>query len=267
MSRAVLNEAVIGFNTRAINISDRLMGLISSDKVQPLSYMSISVNAATNEKYKFVNGAGDTRVPLYDKVLENVRKLCASVKRNKSHLDVSVSYLVNQFTSNEEDIEKFIVDFKSAEVDLIRFSCPQVPRGSELANNLFIPSLQEYQKYFEDIQAIVNKYKSDKTAILVLPHLAEYDVSRTMPCFARFIYPTVGYDGWLYHCSQSAGVNFRSQALGNLETNSFWECLYNYDATDLDEYFQSIQKKMCANNCRCDRKEHTVNAALRSNFF
>ena len=46
---------------------------------------------------------------------------------------------------------------------------------------------------------------------------------RTMPCFARFIYPAVAYDGYLSHCSQSGAIRFRDMSLGNLQNNNFWD--------------------------------------------
>ena len=83
-----------------------------------------------------------------------------------------------------------------------------------------------------------------------------------VPCFARFIFPTVGYDGWLYHCSQSSSPNFRPMALGDLSKNSFWNLYYNYDLNNPDEYFKSCTKKMNDLGCRCDRKMHIANLDL-----
>ena len=55
---------------------------------------------------------------------------------------------------------------------------------------------------------------------------------RSLPCFARFIFPTVGYDGWLYNCSQSSAPNFHGTALGDLSQAKFWDLYYDYDASD-----------------------------------
>ena len=148
-------------------------------------------------------------------------------------------------------------------VDVIRFSCPQIPRGDSPGTNPFVPTAEEYTGYFAALEPVVAAEATGACSILLSPHEDIYRQARTLPCFARFIYPTIGYDGWLYHCSQSAGVNFRSQALGNLATDDFWDLMYNYAAADLPGYFRGCGSLMEANGCRCDRKEHTVNASLR----
>ena len=56
-----------------------------------------------------------------------------------------------------------------------------------------------------------------------------YKKPRTIPCYARYIFPTVGFDGWLYNCSQSSAPNFRSAALGDLTKKDFWDLYYDYD--------------------------------------
>ena len=80
-----------------------------------------------------------------------------------------------------------------------------------------------------------------------------------MPCFARFVYPTVGFDGWLYHCSQSSAPNFRLMALGDLNKYNFWDLFYNYDISRMDEYFDQCGANMKKTGCRCDRKMHILN--------
>jgi MoaA/NifB/PqqE/SkfB family radical SAM enzyme len=72
---------------------------------------------------------------------------------------------------------------------------------------------------------------------------------------ARWVFPTIGFDGWLYHCSQSAATNFRSMALGNLRERGFWDIFYDYDLHSMTE----AEKMMAKLGCRCDRKAHLVN--------
>ena len=86
---------------------------------------------------------------------------------------------------------------------------------------------------------------------------------RSFPCFARFIYPTIGFDGFLANCSQSAAPHFRDMALGNLVTVDFWDAFYDYDTADLPGFLERQHQKMMRNDCRCDRKEHTVNRIFR----
>ncbi len=262
----VERDSVIGFNTRAIDVSDRLVELVSTPSLAKTSYMSISVNAGNNENYNKVNAARG-KAKLYDRVLKNVTSIVTHKKKNNASLDISVSYLINQYTNSKEEIIKFITDFKNAGADLIRFSCPQIPRGDVPGENPFIPTQIEYQDYINELTQIIESFSDESCKVIVVKSDDKFIQARTTPCFARFIYPTIGYDGWLYHCSQSSGSNFRSQALGNLATDNFWDLLYDYDANNLDNYFSSCSKKMENNNCRCDRKEHTVNSLIKDNGF
>lgn len=265
---AVDGGAVIGFNTRVIDISDRLVNLVTRADVAKNSYMSISVNAGNNENYNKVNGARSMKAKLYDRVVENVGRIVAARKASGASLDLSVSYLVNQYTCSKEEVMKFISDFKAVGVDLIRFSCPQIPRGDVMGENAFVPTKEEYDAYIDTLIKDIEGANDDTCKVLVTKNEDKFLKARTVPCFARFIYPTIGYDGWLYHCSQSSGSNFRSQALGNLSTDNFWDLLYDYDSKNLEGYFAGCAQKMAENNCRCDRKEHTVNTSInQAGFF
>jgi len=99
--------------------------------------------------------------------------------------------------------------------------------------------------------------------------LIDYDADkgirdvRTLPCFSRFIYPAISYDGYLSNCSQSAATHFKDMALGNLHTQEFWDAFYNYNEKDIFGFMNNEFKKMVKNDCRCDRKEHTVNQIFK----
>ena len=76
-----------------------------------------------------------------------------------------------------------------------------------------------------------------------------------MPCFARFVHPAIGFDGQLYHCSESSSPNFSSMSLGNLQDRGFWESYYDYDLEKIKDAFSEMEK----NACMCDRKLFIVN--------
>lgn len=263
----VVHNCIIGFNTRAIKITDRLIDLISTPSLAKDSYVSISVNAGSNTNYNLVNGVRSNSARLYDLVLENVKKIVTQRNRNKASLDISASYLINKYTRSREEIVKFITDFKSVGVDLIRFSCPQIPRGDLPGENAFIPSQNDYEVFINELAPVIESFSDEACAVIVVKGDNKFLQARTTPCFARFIYPTIGYDGWLYHCSQSSGTNFRTQALGNLAVNNFWDIFYDYDAENLEKYLSLCSKIMENNHCRCDRKEHTVNNMIKQNGF
>lgn len=251
--------SIVGFNTRAIKVSDRLIELLNSESVVPKSYMSISVNAGTNRNYNKVNGVKNEDSLLYDKVLKNVEAI--SSYKSGYNIDISATYLINQHTCSVNEVKKFISDFKNAGCNLLRFSCPQIPRGDDKENN-FIPSSEEYRRYIKDLFPIIEEQDETSCRAIVVENDDIFLSPRVVPCYARFIYPTIGFDGWLYHCSQSSGSNFKNMALGNLATQNFWDIFYNYDAENMGKYISDCSVNMETNDCRCDRKEHVVNTTL-----
>ena len=112
----------------------------------------------------------------------------------------------------------------------------------------------------------IEKYKNNECPILFVDADEEYNIfnkAQSLPCFARYVYPTVGFDGWLYNCSQSSAPNFRESALGDLNKNNFWDLFYNYEDKNFKDYFKSCNLKIKNSNCRCDRKEHLLNLDIR----
>ena len=52
-------------------------------------------------------------------------------------------------------------------------------------------------------------------------------------------------------------------SLGNLQHKDFWEAFYDYDEKNIFEFMKKEFDKMNKNDCRCDRKEHTVNQIFK----
>ena len=194
--------------------------------------------------------------------MKNAKKLGEIKKEN--YFDLSAAYLVNINSANVNDYENFINDFMSAGCNVLRFSFPQPPKDIETKKGV-VPTQEEIDFYISDLNKLKKKYENDKCLILVSNPDADHDIfnkPRTLPCYARYLFPTVGFDGWLYNCSQSSAPNFRSTALGDLTKNNFWELFYNYDSKNLDDYMSVCNKKIAGSGCRCDRKEHIVNQSV-----
>ena len=263
---SVKNKLIVGFNTKAINVSNNLINSLASSKLNSDSYMSISIDASNNEIYNLVHGVKNLKSNIYERVKNNIKNI-----KLKSNIFISVSYLVNDHNCDKEIISSFIEQFTELNVDLIRFSFPQFPKGQEIGYTPDIPDEKRRNELEKELRIYINEISKNintNTKILFLPSNDLFYKPRSLPCFARFIYPTIGYDGWLYHCSQSAGTNFHSTALGNLNEKNFFELLYNYDFSDEKNYFNNLCNKLDKSGCRCDRKEHTVNNAIKaSNCF
>jgi sulfatase maturation enzyme AslB (radical SAM superfamily) len=258
----ISNKAIFGFNTKALKISDTFFNALNNNKISDSSYISLSVDAGSNETYNLIHDVKAKKVKIYDQVLKNAKKLGEIKKEN--YFDLSAAYLVNINSANVNDYENFINDFMSAGCNVLRFSFPQPPKDIETKKGV-VPTQEEIDFYISDLNKMKKKYENDKCLILVSNPDADHDIfnkPRTLPCYARYLFPTVGFDGWLYNCSQSSAPNFRSTALGDLSKNNFWDLFYNYDSKNFDDYMSVCNKKIAGSGCRCDRKEHIVNQSV-----
>ena len=263
----ISKKAIFGFNTKALRVSEKFLSILSEKKIIEGSYISLSIDAGSNETYnKIHNVEGSSK--LYDKVLQNVKNL-GKIK-NKNKFDLSAAYLVNIHSANTHDYEKFINDFIEAGCNLLRFTFPQQPKDIKTEKGV-VPSKEEVVFYKTELEKLKNKYDSENCSILVIDADYEnniYNKPRTVPCYARYVYPTVGFDGWLYNCSQSSAPNFRSSALGDLNKSDFWDLFYDYETKNFENFIFRCNDKINKSGCRCDRKEHVVNnSVIESKIF
>ena len=269
LEAAINNNLIFGFNTKPIKVSNFFLERLYDPKVKKNSYMSLSIDAGSNDIFNKVHGMKNGP-KLYEKCLENTKNICKA-NINEKKIDVSAAYLVNRYNSSEKEILSFINDFRSAGCNLLRFTFAQPPRGKINENLDTVPTKEECDLFSKLLKKIVENEDSEECKILFVDADKEnnfFRKPRTLPCVARFIYPTVGFDGRLYHCSQSAAPNFKEIDLGNLRDNNFKDLYYNYDVSDFKKYFNDLGKKIEKVGCRCDRKEHTVNTKIKeSNLF
>jgi len=258
---AISKKAIFGFNTKALKISDKFFETITSKKIIEGSYVSLSVDAGSNETYNKIHGIKSLS-KIYDKVLNNTKKL-GQIKIH-NYFDLSATYLVNINSASDYDYEKFINDFINAGCNLLRFAFPQQPKDIKTKKGV-IPTQKEVSNYLITLEKLKMKYENEDCSILIVDPDSENDIynkARTTPCYARYIFPTVGFDGWLYNCSQSSAPNFRSSALGNLKQHNFWDLFYDYDNKNLEDFLIKCNKKINQSGCRCDRKEHIANKSI-----
>ena len=70
----VFKKAIFGFNTKALRISDNFFDILKNNKIVDTSYISLSVDAGTNETYNKIHAVKGS-AKIYDKVLLNTQKL------------------------------------------------------------------------------------------------------------------------------------------------------------------------------------------------
>ncbi len=258
---------IMGFHTKAIKVSQALLNQITNRSLITGSYFSVSVDAGSNDIYNKVHGMNDSQTKLYDRVINNLNQINNSRKKNNSPLDLSATYLLNEINSSEIEVKKFINDARNAGVDILRFTFPQIPRGYMInkIGDKNIPSNLEKNQILDNIKKTIETEDTEECRVIIIDYDKNMGIEgkmRTLPCFARWIFPSIGYDGFLGHCSESAAPHFREISLGNLNNKNFWELYYDYQPDKFKEYLADTANKMGRLDCRCDRKEHTVNLDL-----
>jgi MoaA/NifB/PqqE/SkfB family radical SAM enzyme len=266
IDESIKSNQIIGIHSKLIKASDKLLDLLTSRKIKD-DYITISLDASDNLSYNRAHNLND-KVKVYDKVIENLKRLVKLKKEKKSKIDISVNYLITKENLGIESINKSIESLIAIGVDSIRFTFPQSPRGYEHKNNPFTPSPIDKSLIIETVNKKIEEIKKNKInfnlTIFDYDTIKHLDEPRSLPCFARFIFPAISYDGYLANCSQSGAVHFRDMSLGNLQNIDFWDAYYNYDVKDFEKYMKEQYSKMNKNDCRCDRKQHTFNSQFKN---
>jgi MoaA/NifB/PqqE/SkfB family radical SAM enzyme len=261
------NNQIFGVHTKLLRLSERFISQVTSSSIEPQSFLSVSVDAGTNETYNIVHGEKTSKAKIYDKVCSNIRRITKARSISGAPLDISTTYLINSWNNQTEEVLKAINDLRNAGSNLIRFTFIQVPRGYQKKDkDENVPSREEVLEYMERLAPIVHNEDGDDCRVLIMDLDSDYEtynVHRSLPCYARFIYPTIGFDGWLYHCSESASPHFRELAIGNLNERDFWDLFYDYDVKDFRRTIKQAGELMDRTRCKCDRKEHVVNSTIR----
>lgn len=263
---AVEHGQVFGFHTKALKVSDRFLELVSRSDIAETSYISISVDAGGNDTYNRVHGLEGSTAKLYDQVLATCARIAEARAKTQAPFDLSATYLLNGFNHATEEVVRFVEDFRAAGADLVRFTFPQAPRGYDPAMDPFIPSKEQVAEMMERLAPVLRGMDGAEGCQVLLMDLdaqqGTFRKDRTLPCYARFVFPCIGFDGWLGHCSEGAAPHFREMAMGNLGERDFWDVFYDYDPERIDDCLARAGAAMTKLGCKCDRKEHAVNEAV-----
>lgn len=244
---AIDRNMVFGINTKALRIDDELLHQLSRPDVQPTSWITVSVDAGSNAIYNLVHGIKSLTASAYDRVRENVAKLIAT------EVEVAATYLVNEHNDTNDEVGRFLIDFRNCAIR--RFAFFQQPRG----RTGFQPTPEQRVEWSHWLKHMGYQFESPGHRVLFVDPAEAIDRHRTLPCVARWVFPTVGFDGWLYPCSQTGAPTFRSLTLGSVAHDSFWRLYYAYDADNIGNMMLKAGQAMENVGCRCDRKAHLVN--------
>ena len=223
------NAQIIGMHTKLLKIPRGLHYALMDAPEE--SYISVSLDAYDDATYSAAHGYPHD---VYDRIVDNISDLA-----NHTSLRVNVNYLVNQWNNDSEGFKKMYNDVMAAGADVVRFSIAQQPHFGEFG---VVPT------------------KVDWSLVEGKAGVEIYDVSgdeaQVVPCWARWLFPAVSYDGYLARCSETSSPTWDDIRLGSLHTNSFWDLYYDYCMFET--------KALQAAQCMCDRKQMWANRQLNS---
>ena len=249
---SVKHNFITGMHTKLLKISNKFLEIVSDKNIRDKSYVSISVDAGAKESYNLTHGI-TTKVDVLSKIYKNIESI---QNRKNPKVDVNTTYLLTKYNSSISEISKSIDSLSNLGVDTLRFSFPQVPRNYDYnqKGNIFV---KDRKNLINKIEELISGKNKTSTFVSIVDPDTKYNIDqlRAIPCYARFAHPAIGFDGYLYHCSESSSPDFHDQSLGNLKDNNFWDLYYSYDKDEVEKSFKLMEK----NKCMCDRKLFIVN--------
>ena len=225
--KVVEQSQIIGIHSKFLKVSDKVLEALWG--AQPESYVSVSLDAYNDVTYSTVHNFPQRA---YDKVLANIKKLA------DTGIHVNVNYLITHTNNHLSGMLSMYDDCMKAGATAVRYSVAQHPKFATYST----APVDEVQ--FKVLQA--------------LDHAVVYDEYRderqAVPCWARWLYPTISFDGHLARCSETSSPTWDSIRLGDLADRSFWDLYYDYSSNDTDKIAQA--------NCMCDRKLAITNERI-----
>lgn len=233
----------LGIHTRMINLSNELIGQVVQAKRG--DYVSISLDAGTDAVFNRCHGVRGGG-PVLSRILGNVERLTRARDETALPLTIIGTYLLLDGNTDPAEIRTFArVLLGDIGFDLVRFSEPYVP--NRFATGAEFPSAgaDHLARARECIAALQEEYGGKVTLLEFTRH------DRCLPCVTRWLQPVIGYDGYLYPCSQTSVPDFAELRVGDLATSGFWEAYSRV---------RSLDPGRAA--CLCDRKGFEINSAL-----
>jgi MoaA/NifB/PqqE/SkfB family radical SAM enzyme len=243
-------QFVTGVHTKGLKLTDELIDELVRDSLED-DYISFSIDAGNNATYNSVHGVKSFNARLYDRVRQNIERLMARVRTSGSDLKVRVTYLLTN-ENVDQQVSDFISHFVDSGVHTVRFSVPIFPTMGLQERVSDFPKMSIYD--FNLFEEQFYELKKDGDNLVYLKF--DSNPQGVMPCWSRWLLPTVGYDGYLYPCCLVSSEEFRSLRIEDLKEVGFW-----------DAYHRQVDLNFGTSGCQCDRKaaeiHNVVNSRLR----
>lgn len=225
----------LGMVTNFIRVSDALLDII----VNNLSWIRISVNAATADAYKIAQGMDEK---VFDMLINNIKRLVVKKKRLGSNIIIGCSFIVQK--GNYKEVGEFLDLCTELGVDYAMYRPVQrwSPTASISASSLALTKGEIYEmkdiidkKLSEPKEFVPNNL--DKVPDLFFVIDAQKDYPK---CLSSLVEAAIGGDGNVYPCCQHVGNTMFSY--GNVLDRSFKDIWFGDDATKVRD---TIKPSMC----------------------
>lgn len=239
---------VTGVHTKGLRMTEELIEKLTSNS-HTGDYISFSVDAGNNSTYNKVHGVRNPQARLYEQVRENIQRLMDGIRSSNSNLQVRATYLLTNENCDQQVLD-FIEQFRELCVHTMRFSVPILPtmglqeRVSEFPK-VSVHDLADFEQRFHAME------REDRNDLVYLEFGG--NTKKTLPCWSRWLLPTVGYDGHLYPCCLVASQEFEALRIADLTKEKFW-----------DSYYKQVALDFHGTNCQCDRKAAEIHQAVSS---
>ena len=229
----------IGMVTNFIRVSDKMMEAV----VDNLSWVRISVNAASTEAYKTAQGMDPI---VWDMLIANMKKLVKRRNEKQTKLVIGASFIVQK--SNWRDVYNFVELCTELGVDYVIFR--PVQKWSETAS-LMANSLALSKAEIDEMASLIDvklKQVRESGRHIVANNLDKVyslffkiDEKKDYPaCHSSRVEAAVGGDGIIYPCCQQVGNPAFNG--GSILQKSFKE---NWLSPEFKKMTESIMPETC----------------------
>ena len=229
IAHTVRQQQAVGIHSKCLKVSDELIASVQGCVYG--SYISVSLDAYNDETYSLAHNYPHA---VYSRIIDNISRLA-----RETLLMINVNYLVNQWNNDASGFKQMYEDVMSVGADVVRFSIAQQPNFGEKS---IVPSDIDWTQ----IQGL--------SGVQIYP--VWKDEAQVTPCWARWLFPAVSYDGYLARCSETSSPTWDDIRLGSLHTHSFWDLYY--------DYMNFGTQKLLDAQCMCDRKQMWANRQINS---
>jgi wyosine [tRNA(Phe)-imidazoG37] synthetase (radical SAM superfamily) len=226
-------------------------------------YLTIALDAGSSRSFKM---AKHRPSQLFYKVLRALKFI--KEIRGPSSLAVRVTYLLNEFNSQEKELADIISIMQRLRVDSLRFSIPYAAYGLSMSECL--EHSEEVEKPLHDkilkyLPPLLSRDENEKPKILYLPPETQSVESMNFSsCFYGHYMIALGPDGFFYRCSSSADPSFPHLRLGKMTTS-----LENFQRmVTVNQHSEFNPLEACfPNGARCTRAALSINRMAQRGFF